>query len=85
MGVQEIFAGDADVLATDKQLIWCRHVFIENIHGDIGEIGMSNPGAIMTSVDFAELIRFNFIHCRSVGGGIIFDGDLSCHATLMLI
>src|SRR5271170_2929849 len=80
--VQEIFARDGDIGATDMELIWSEHVCVENVHCDMREIGVGDPCSIMSCFDFTEFVRFDFVHCCSVGSGVVLDGDLSGHTTL---
>jgi len=81
-GIQQILCSDADVLAADKDLVRGQHVLVENLHGTMGEIWVRNPRSIMTSLDFAEFVRFDFVHGGGVGRGVVLDWDLSSHTTL---
>lgn len=43
--------------------------------------GVSNPSAVVTSSDFAELVSSDLGHGDLVGLGVVLDRDLSRHAT----
>jgi len=81
-GIQQILCSDADVLAADKDLVRSQHVLVENLHGTMGEIRMGNPCAVMASLDFAELVRFDFVHGGRIGRRVVLDRDLSSHTAL---
>lgn len=62
-------------------LVGTEHVFVKDLASDGLDQGMSNPGAIMTGGDLAELVSANLVHGDFVGPRIVLDGDLGGHAT----
>ena len=48
--------------------------------GDGNEAGMSDPGAIVARLHFAQLVVAHLIERRFVGGRIVLDGNLRGHA-----
>jgi hypothetical protein len=71
-----------DIFATNKKLVRSSHTGIENIHGNVCEIRMCDPGAVVAGFDFAVFVGFDFFHGGGVGGGVVFDGNLGCHTAL---
>lgn len=78
--VQEVVGGDVHFFAADVHLVRRGHVLVEDFGGDGGEDRVRNPGAVVASADFAELVLSHVVHGGVVGFLVVLDGDLSGHA-----
>lgn len=79
--VEEIVGGDMHVLPAFEELVGSRHVLVEDFGSDGGQGRVSDPGAVVTSPDFAELVLSDAVHGLVVGFLVVLDGDLGGHAT----
>ena len=79
--VEEVICRNVHIFSALVDLIWCRHVCVKDIRGNRGKRWMSDPGAIVASTDFSELVLSNVVHRDIVGFLVVLDGDLSSHST----
>eukprot|EP00835_Amoeboradix_gromovi_P003481 NODE_231_length_13709_cov_0.444526.p9 type:complete len:123 gc:universal NODE_231_length_13709_cov_0.444526:1537-1169(-) len=63
------------------QLIRLRHILIKHLLTYINKCWMSNPGTIVTSQNFSNLVIFNFHQRGFICLDIIFNRNLSGHST----
>ncbi|KAI6775412.1 hypothetical protein HG530_002170 [Fusarium avenaceum] len=78
--VEQIVLADGDVFSSHEKLVGRGHVLVEDLEGDAGESWMGNPGSVVSSTGFTELVSADTIHGFVVGFGVVLDGNLSCHA-----
>ena len=83
VGVQQVVGGDVDILAAHEELVRGGHVLVEDLGGYGSQGGVCHPGAIVAGADLTQLVGAHALHGLVVGGGVILDGDLSSHTTLM--
>ena len=57
-------------------LIRTKHVLIKDLTSNLVDQGVCDPGAVMSSSDFAELIRADLVHGDFVGLEVVLDRDL---------
>lgn len=81
LGVQQVLGADFDLLAADVVLVGTVHVLVEDVHGDLADQRVRDPGAVVARGDFAELVGADFGHGGCVGLFVVLDGDLSGHAS----
>ena len=79
--VQEVVAGDVDILAAHEHLVGCGHVLVEDLGRDGGERRVGDPGAVVAGGDLAQLVGIDALHGAVIGGLVILDGDLGGHTT----
>ena len=77
--VQEVVAGDVDVVAAHEHLVGCGHVLVENLSRDGGERRVGDPGAVVAGGDLAQLVGIDTLHGAVIGGLVILNGDLGGH------
>ena len=78
--VEEILGRDLDFFAAHVELVGSRHVLVEDLSGNAGEDGVSDPGAIVAGADLTQLVGAHGVHCLLVGFLVVLDRDLGCHA-----
>lgn len=77
--VDEVSSGDVDILSSSVDLVRSGHVLVENLGGDDGKLGVSNPGTVVAGGHLSELVLVDTLHGNLVGSSIVLDGDLSSH------
>lgn len=79
--VDKVSSSDVDILSSSVDLVRSGHVLVEDLGGDDGKLGVSNPGTVVASGDLSELVLVDTLHGDLVGGGVVLDGDLSSHTS----
>ena len=57
-------------------LIRTKHVLIKHLTSNLVDQGVRDPGAVVPSSDFAELIRADLVHGDFIGLEVVLDRDL---------
>ena len=61
-------------------LVGTEHMIVKNFSSYYIYEGVSDPGAVMSGSDLAELISTDFVHRDLIGLGVVFDGNLGRHS-----
>ena len=61
-------------------LVGAEHVLVEDLHCDLVNEGVRDPGAVMAVRHLTELVRADLVHGDLVRLGVVLDGNLSGHA-----
>jgi hypothetical protein len=69
-----------NVLSSNVKLVRRRHVLVEDVAGNCGEGGVSDPSTVVAGTHLSELVSAHLRHGSLVGGRVVLDGDLSGHS-----
>lgn len=75
----EVLGLDADVLATDVELVRAEHLLIEDVHRDLDKRRMGDPRSVMTGSNLTDLVGLDLGHGGVIGLWVVLDGDLGGH------
>lgn len=78
--VQQVGSGNLDLGPKVVVLVRSEHMFVEYLASDLVDERMGDPGSVVASGDFTQLVRSDLGHGNLVGLGVVLDGDLSGHA-----